>query len=77
MVIEAEAYRQAEQIRGDGDARAAEIYADAYQRDAEFYNFHRSLAAYRAVFSSKDDVLLLDPESEFFQYLESREGERR
>jgi len=76
VVIEAEAFRQAEQIRGDGDGRAAAIYADAYQNDSEFYQFYRSLEAYREAFSSKEDILLLDPDSEFFRYLESQGGGR-
>jgi len=77
VVIEAEAYRQAEQIRGDGDARAAAIYAQAYERDSEFYQFYRSLAAYREVFSSERDLLLLEPDSEFFKYLKSQRGRDR
>jgi len=67
-VIEAEAYRDAEKLRGEGDARAAEIYARAYNRDPEFYSFYRSLTAYRESFRSPDDVLVLEPDSEFFQY---------
>jgi len=70
VVIEAEAYRQAEQLRGDGDARSAEIYADAFNRDPEFYQFYRSINAYKNVFSDKSDMLVLDPKSEFFKYLD-------
>jgi membrane protease subunit HflC len=69
-VIVAEAYRDAEQIRGDGDALAAEIYAKAYGQDQEFYAFYRSLKAYRESFSEKTDMLVLDPENEFFRYME-------
>ncbi len=69
-VIIAEAYREAEQIRGAGDAKAAAIYAKAFGLDPEFYAFYRSLKAYRESFSSKADVLVLDPSSEFFRYLE-------
>jgi membrane protease subunit HflC len=69
VVISAEAYREAEQIRGDGDARAAAIYADAFGRDIEFYNFYRRINAYTSVFNSKDDLLVIDPSSEFFKYL--------
>ncbi|PAU87645.1 protease modulator HflC [Pseudomonas sp. WN033] len=69
-VILAEAFREAEQIRGDGDAQAAAIYAEAYQKDPEFYSFYRSLQAYRESFASKSDILILDPESEFFKYLQ-------
>ncbi len=70
-VLLAEAFREAEELRGDGDARAAAIYAAAYGQDQEFYAFHRSLQAYRESFSSKEDVLVLDPKSEFFRYLQS------
>ncbi|NRF47976.1 protease modulator HflC [Pseudomonas stutzeri] len=70
-VLLAEAFREAEELRGDGDARAAAIYAAAYGQDQEFYAFHRSLQAYRESFSSKEDVLVLDPNSDFFRYLQS------
>lgn len=69
-VLLAEAFREAEELRGDGDARAASIYAAAYGRDKEFYSFYRSLQAYRESFSSKEDVMVLDPKSDFFRYLE-------
>jgi membrane protease subunit HflC len=69
IIYGAEAYRDAEQIRGQGDAQATGIYADAYNKDPEFYAFTRSLNAYRKTFSSKGDVLLLDPDSDFFKYL--------
>ncbi|WP_437882661.1 protease modulator HflC [Pseudomonas sp. LRF_L74] len=68
-VLLAEAYREAEEVRGDGDAKAASIYAAAYGADPEFYAFYRSLGAYRDSFTSKSDVLVLDPNSEFFRYL--------
>lgn len=71
VIFEAEAYRDAEQIRGQGDARATSIYASAYQEDPEFYAFSRSLTAYRETFSSKGDVLLLDPDSDYFKYLKN------
>jgi len=67
-VILAEAYRDAEQIRGEGDALSAETYAKAYNLNAEFFNFYRSLEAYRKSFNSSDDVILLDAESDFFNY---------
>lgn len=73
VVIEAEAYREAEQIRGDGDARAASVYADAFSEDPDFYQFYRSINAYTNVFRDKGDFLVLDPKSEFFKYLD-REG---
>ncbi len=69
VVIEAEAYRDSEQIRGDGDAKSANIYASAYNKDPEFYEFYRSINAYANVFGSKGDMLILDPNSEFFKYL--------
>lgn len=68
-VLLAEAYREAEEARGDGDAQAAAIYSKAYGQDQEFYAFYRSLKAYRESFSSKSDVMVLDPSSEFFQFL--------
>ncbi len=74
VVIEAEAYRESEQIRGDGDARSASIYASAYNQDPEFYEFYRSINAYTAVFKDKGDLLVLDPKSEFFKYMESGDG---
>lgn len=69
-VLLAEAYRTAEELRGEGDARAASIYAAAYSQAPEFYAFHRSLQAYRQSFADRRDVLVLDPKSEFFRYLE-------
>lgn len=74
VVIEAEAYREAEQIRGDGDAGAAAIYAEAYGVDPEFYEFYRSINAYVDVFSQKGDLLIVDPNSEFFKYLKDGDG---
>lgn len=68
-VLEAEAYRDAEIIRGDGDAQAAAIYAAAFNVDPEFYEFTRSLNAYRQTFSDNSDILILSPDSEFFKYL--------
>ena len=67
-VILANANREAEQIRGEGDAQATAIYANAYQRDREFYRLYRSLNAYRATFDSADNLLVIEPNSEFFQY---------
>ena len=69
IIFEAEAYRDAERIRGEGDATATSIYAEAYTKDPEFYSFTRSLNAYRDTFSNKGDLLLLDPESDYFKYL--------
>jgi len=68
QVILADAYRAAQKTKGEGDARASAIYADAYGRNAEFYSFYRSLEAYKSTFRNKSDMLILDPSSEFFQY---------
>ena len=65
----ANAYRDAEELRGEGDAEAASVYANAYQRDPEFYSFVRSLNAYKSTFSNKGDIMLLEPDSDFFKYL--------
>lgn len=70
-VILAEAYREAQRTKGEGDAKAASIYADAYSANPEFYAFYRSLEAYRQTFRNKSDVMVLDPSSEFFKYLKS------
>jgi modulator of FtsH protease HflC len=70
-VIIAEAYRDAQRVKGEGDAKAAAIYAKAYSENGEFYAFYRSLEAYRASFRSRSDVLVLDPNSDFFRYLKS------
>jgi len=66
-VIVAEAYRDAQKIKGEGDAKASAIYADAFGRDPQFAQFYRSLEAYRASFRSKSDVLVVDPNSDFFK----------
>ena len=66
VVISAEAYRDSERLKGDGDARSAQIYADAYNKDPEFYTFYRSINAYANVFKDKSDLLVLDPTGEFF-----------
>jgi membrane protease subunit HflC len=70
-VIIAEAYRDAQRIKGEGDAKATATYARAYEPNAEFYSFYRSLEAYKQSFRNKSDVLLLEPNSEFFKYLKS------
>lgn len=68
-VIIAEAYRDAQKTKGEGDAKAAEIYAGAYGKNPEFYAFYRSQEAYKNSFKSKSDVLVLDPDSDFFKYM--------
>ena len=67
-VILANAYRDAETIRGEGDAQATEVYAAAFTKDEEFYSFYRSLNAYQNSFSEGNDILLVEPESDFFKY---------
>jgi len=75
-VILAEAFRDAERIRGEGDAKSAGIYAEAYSKDPEFYSFYRSLNAYKGAFGGKDDVLVLQPDSDFFRYFNDAAGKR-
>ncbi len=69
VIIEAEAYRQAEELKGEGEAVAAATYANAYNKNPEFYAFWRSMQAYAETFSSKSDVMLVKPDSDFFKYL--------
>ncbi|WP_426415821.1 protease modulator HflC [Aestuariirhabdus sp. LZHN29] len=68
-VLLAEAYRDAEKLRGDGDAQSAALYAKAYNADAEFFSFYRSMQAYKGTFSKQGDIMVLDPNSDFFHYL--------
>ena len=70
-IIEAEAFRDAEKIRGEGDAEAARIYAQAYSRNPEFYEFYRTINAYREIFNNSGDLLVLEPDSEFLQLLQT------
>jgi len=74
IVIEAEAYRDAERTRGEGDALASTIYAAAYNKDPEFYEFTRSLNAYRETIGQSGDLLVLSPDSEFFKYLKQNKA---
>jgi membrane protease subunit HflC len=76
VVLEANAFRDAERLRGEGDAKAAAIYAAAYSKDPEFYAFTRSLNAYKKSFSGKDDLMVLDPKSDFFRYLNDPQGKK-
>ena len=71
VVLKADAYRRAEEIRGTGDAQATKTYADAFNKDKEFYAFYNRVTAYSTVFANKDDLLVLHPESDFFRYLKS------
>jgi membrane protease subunit HflC len=73
-VILANAFRDAETIRGEGDAMATEIYASAYGKNPEFYSFYRSLNAYQNSFNSSSDILLLQPDSDFFKYFRGQQG---
>ena len=75
-VILADADRQSQIIRGEGDAKAAEIYANAYNEDPEFYAFYRSINAYKNAIGKPGDVLVLDPNNEFFRYLNRSDGQR-
>ena len=76
-IIRAEAYRDSEIDRGEGDAKATEIYAKAYTQDQEFYKFYRSLNAYKSNFSSSDDVILLEPDSDYFRYFKEPSGKKK
>ncbi|MCC6195422.1 MAG: protease modulator HflC [Burkholderiales bacterium] len=76
QVILADAYRQAQKIKGEGDAKAAAIYAAAYSPNPEFYAFYRSLEAYKATFRGRNDLMVLDPSGEFFQYFRNSNGAR-
>ncbi|MDR1062671.1 MAG: protease modulator HflC [Azoarcus sp.] len=75
-VIVAEAMREAQQVKGEGDAKASSIYGEAYGLDPEFYSFYRSLEAYRASFADKDDVIVVAPDADFFKYLKGPQGRR-
>jgi membrane protease subunit HflC len=70
-VILAEAYRSAQDIKGQGDAKSSSIYAGAFQQNPEFYSFYRSLEAYKQTFKNKTDMMVLEPSSEFFKYLKN------
>ena len=73
-VILANAYKEAETGRGEGDAQATEIYASAYGKNQEFYSFYRSLNAYKKSFSNNNDILVLDPSTEFFKYFQNQKA---
>ncbi|MCW9024064.1 MAG: protease modulator HflC [Gammaproteobacteria bacterium] len=72
----ANAYKESQQTRGKGDAKASEIYAKAYKKDPEFYAFYRSLNAYRTSMGNEGDVLVMEPDSDFFQYFKDARGKR-
>jgi len=73
-VMLADAERNARQLRGEGDAIAAQIYADAYSQNADFYSFLRSMDAYKKSFNSKQDVMVIAPDSDFFKYMNQSKG---
>ncbi|MCG7945996.1 MAG: protease modulator HflC [Candidatus Thiodiazotropha taylori] len=75
IVIVADAYREAEVLRGEGDGKAAETYANAYRQNSEFYAFYRSLNAYKNSFQDSSDVMVLQPDSDFFRYLKNSTGQ--
>ena len=76
-IILADAYREAEEIKGNGDAIATATYANAYSKDPEFYDFTRSLKAYQSTFESKSDILLINPDSDFFKYLDDSKAQNK
>lgn len=75
-IVIAEAYRDAQRVKGEGDAKASTIYAAAYSQNPEFYAFYRSMDAYRQSFKNKNDVLVLEPNSAFFKYMKSPKASR-
>lgn len=75
-VMLADAERNARQLRGEGDATAAQIYAEAYSKNADFYSFLRSMDAYRESFNGKQDILVVEPDSDFFRFMNSRTGSK-
>ncbi|MEO6566811.1 MAG: protease modulator HflC [Casimicrobiaceae bacterium] len=77
QVILADAYRQAQKIKGEGDAKASAVYASAYGQNPEFYSFYRSLEAYKSTFRGRSDMMVLDPSSEFFRYFKQSGGAGR
>jgi membrane protease subunit HflC len=75
-VILAEAYRDSEVVRGEGDAKATDIYAEAFSKNEDFFRFNRSINAYKSNFSNADDIILLQPDSEFFRYFNNSRGKQ-
>ena len=74
-IIEANAYRDAEKNRGEGDAKSAAIYANAYQKDEEFYAFYRSLGAYKKSLGKNGDIMVIEPDADFFKYFKNQNGQ--
>ena len=75
VIILANAYKEAQQLRGEGDAQAASIYAESFSQNPEFYEFTRSMKAYVETLENKSDVMLIDSDSEFFKYLNDKKEE--
>lgn len=75
-ILKADAFKEAEQIRGEGDAKAADIYAVAYGKNKEFFTFYRSLNAYQNAFGSASDIMVLEPDSDFFDYFKNLQGKQ-
>ncbi|MCW8974567.1 MAG: protease modulator HflC, partial [Sedimenticola sp.] len=76
VVILANAYKTSEEVRGEGDGLSAEIYARAFEQNAEFYSFYRSLNAYGKTFNNDGNMMVLEPDSEFFRYFKNAEGKK-
>jgi len=76
-VIKAEAFREAEQIRGEGDAIATNTYAQAFNKDREFYSFYRSLNAYKSAFKDESDVFVFEPDADFFKYFKQPQAKQK
>lgn len=75
-ILEANAYRDAKKVEGEGDAKSANIYAAAYQKDAEFYSFYRSLSAYRTSLGKSGDIMVVEPDADFFKYFKHQGGKK-
>ncbi len=75
-ILKANAYKEAEKIRGKGDAQASDIYAQAYTKNAEFFSFYRSLNAYQNTFNSASDIMVVEPDSDFFDYFKNNMGKQ-
>jgi len=73
-ILKADAFKEAEQTRGKGDAKASEIYANAYSQNKDFYTFYRSLTAYQNSFNSASDIMVVEPDSDFFNYFRNKKG---
>lgn len=75
-ILKADAFKEAEQVRGEGDAKASEIYATAYGKNKEFFSFYRSLNAYQNTFGSASDIIVMEPDSDFFSYFKNNTGKQ-